>query len=672
MANHYDNDAINYPLFLQLIMLLLLLLVMSGYYCSATPIDAATHTNAVNRGKLGHNKYHHRHRVKMQFDTSKEELFYGENLPSFAFDYSEFFVSAFISRYEEGYFLTVLLLGHQLIHEDYPIEAISTDQETLLAWHEATRSWGSHPFDISSQKRNYFCNLHNQDGAFHKPYTAPANFLKLHGQSAKKTNLNRHIEALRCKIKVTKSMLAYMQNSNNKTYSEIYKNKRLYVDIMRRNETTHSRQLIISFTIPWLSRYTGYPSYVQPVWSRTVADIDLSAKLPITSLYHNAGKNITAQQPAIAACISNVRIARSSGRAENGIAMLRESITNLLLQGVRYIVVGILATKESPKFFALQKFLQDYISQGYLTLIPTAMGTFEDVAGFKGIQLKDSFADVFFYNYCLQTLRTASDYILLIRAQQFVFSGKNGVRLAEAIGSGNNKFMEKVEGDRFTGRFQASTKKSGNYEKAMNKQPCYAEIAYNVGCSDDADALFAFGPGDLIYARDYYKSNNCVGLPESYMNVKLFNTKETKAIDVSEQGEFLAVCRNTALLDNGTSVVYKQIIPSSVLYTATFQEAFPSKNTTDGFYKLQGKELEAILTSNRKNFELVHNSLKTLSGYSYILMKEIQEHQDSLKKILSSEAAKEKLLSRADIKPPLWQKCDTQRLIDVINRIYGK
>eukprot|EP01033_Poteriospumella_lacustris_P018726 gene18726-13490_t len=33
------------------------------------------------------------------------------------------------------------MIGHRIIYEDYPIEAISTEYENLEHWHQATKFW---------------------------------------------------------------------------------------------------------------------------------------------------------------------------------------------------------------------------------------------------------------------------------------------------------------------------------------------------------------------------------------------------------------------------------------------------------------------------------------------------------------------------------------------------
>jgi hypothetical protein len=73
---------------------------------------------------------HLRNRINKLTSQQRYALGYGVDLPSFAFDYSEYFVSAVIERSSESddLYLNMFLVGHRAIVTDYPFDAISTEE----------------------------------------------------------------------------------------------------------------------------------------------------------------------------------------------------------------------------------------------------------------------------------------------------------------------------------------------------------------------------------------------------------------------------------------------------------------------------------------------------------------------------------------------------------------
>jgi hypothetical protein len=66
--------------------------------------------------------------------------------------------------------------------------------------------------------------------------------------------------------------------------------------------------------------------------------------------------------------------------------------------------------------------LSDYLHAGVVTIISMtdAAPNYEDVAGFNGIQLHDTFASLFFYQECLWMHKGLSEYLLLLQVNQFL------------------------------------------------------------------------------------------------------------------------------------------------------------------------------------------------------------------------------------------------------------
>lgn len=66
--------------------------------------------------------------------------------------------------------------------------------------------------------------------------------------------------------------------------------------------------------------------------------------------------------------------------------------------------------------------LSDYLDRGVVTILSMthAVPNQEDISGFYGIQLHDTFASLFFYQECLWMHKGLSEYLLLLQVNQFL------------------------------------------------------------------------------------------------------------------------------------------------------------------------------------------------------------------------------------------------------------
>jgi hypothetical protein len=187
---------------------------------------------------------------------------YGEELPAFAYDYSEYFISAqrLFSVKEREFYITMMLLGHQSIYEDYPFEAMSTDHQTLNSWAQTTKIWRN---DIEKKesshrwaKKKLACVLRSADPSFS---FAPVHWLKVDPSmtsfSSNDTNLNRNFEMIRCRFRLP-------SHQNMDSLVEMTK----YLDII---EFDHSKKnkTIFSTSFPNSGEgihHVGFPQSVPP------------------------------------------------------------------------------------------------------------------------------------------------------------------------------------------------------------------------------------------------------------------------------------------------------------------------------------------------------------------------------------------------------------------------
>lgn len=254
-------------------------------------------------------KYQHHNKPKLHYSSHVPHLEtkYGIDLPSFAFDYSEYFSGAVIERSSRSkdLYLTMFVMGHQAISTDFPFQAISTDEEVLHSWTKATKKWEkplaesltttktslsrrqlSTPSNSLSQQSFHatyssglVCLLKNNDIPHSQVYQSTAYWVQ--SQSDMDSSSGHNIfSILRCKLRNTAH---FYQNSTHIT------EKQLFADVMRmlphKSRGNHtatgggdggakalptasadgdiardSRGTVLSsFSVPWSTRVVGYP-----------------------------------------------------------------------------------------------------------------------------------------------------------------------------------------------------------------------------------------------------------------------------------------------------------------------------------------------------------------------------------------------------------------------------
>lgn len=304
---------------------MILILVVLSFALEGFVFGAAVNNN--NEGKHT-GRVHHSQKVKIASSHGYEySSDYGIELPNFAYDFSELFINGMITRVADStdLYLNVMLLGHQTIYEDYPFDAINTDEKYFHAWKKASEHW---PLENSTtesahakhqtKRSQYYCLIHNpvqefettstKSGHHHisNTYQVHAQWLRINTDSSTEdqstststtSSIHRFYDVLRCKIRSSHLIYQHM--------SELVKRKRrLFVDIMHLSTekadakidsphtssyavilnqpttTTHSKNgtsspqpttrvyqtTLISFNIPWNQRNIGFPM-MHPLFS---------------------------------------------------------------------------------------------------------------------------------------------------------------------------------------------------------------------------------------------------------------------------------------------------------------------------------------------------------------------------------------------------------------------
>ena len=219
----------------------LFIVIYVGWHSLAFSFNENDRQNIYEKRKLGSRHNSHHKKAKIAIDHSFDHS-YGMTLPNFAYDFSEFFINAMITRVTNStdMYLQVMLLGHQTIYEDFPFEAINTDDKYFHAWKQVSDHWkaehDANAWSVQKMKRSqYYCLLHhphiqeNHTASTLPHYTSqPVQWLRIHHHPRKQSSgLHRYYDVFRCKIK--SSHLLYSTQSDQSNMKQL--NKPLYVDL---------------------------------------------------------------------------------------------------------------------------------------------------------------------------------------------------------------------------------------------------------------------------------------------------------------------------------------------------------------------------------------------------------------------------------------------------------
>lgn len=287
--------------------------------------------------KLRHKQRKHRFRPKLSSNTAG--AFYGVELPSFSFDYRELVISAIIERSSENddLFLTMALMGHRSVFQDFPFETISTEEEIFHRWGEAVHQWVGRK-NITTPYSGMNCVIRNDDQKQSTPYSVPALWIPV--SSMQDSNIHGNLEFLRCAIRGSSNAYEVLSNGDSflsidlikKPSTKIKEKKsppfKAQSSTINRNDlnqtvgspstisvstsTSYDQSAaILSFSIPWRTRFTGYglhfaadaetssySSYFDPWQSATKDQFDGSLSVsPITTGANTTQTSKTSKPP---------------------------------------------------------------------------------------------------------------------------------------------------------------------------------------------------------------------------------------------------------------------------------------------------------------------------------------------------------------------------------------
>lgn len=338
---------------------------------------------------------------------------------------------------------------------------------------------------------------------------------------------------------------------------------------------------------------------------------------------------------------------------------------------------------------------QSYLISNKLTLLSTAMVSYQDLPGFSGIQLNDRFASIFTFNQCL--LRAKSDisvqYLFFIKPNQFLsFSGSKipldnlPSNFLQLLRREEKKSLERrIDKQSFLySSYKSSsvllqnTTKSSKPKKHVisnkryllndNELPVcsFSLESKHYGLNDNIDLSIPFGPSDFFFFQNYYAKGDVHLLNDPKHNLFVVKPVSTRAIDVTAQGQILGLCTTTpSLISSQDSLQSEQV--KDFLITLTYDE-FPTPQ--------QNQETNQIHHIHESLFQQIHSRL-SISPFSNItamadIKQRMNEFQTSVVPKLRREGKlpeQEIIQDRRTIKPPFWQHCNTNHLSDIYSKL---
>ena len=504
---------------------------------------------------------------KLSSTTSEISTSYGTDLPSFAYDFSEYVTSAVIERAGETneLFLTMFLVGHDVVFNDYPFETISTDEDTVYNWGQASKIWDRNKNRTALTRHSgLVCMLKNNDPKHSQPYRVPA--LWVPTTESPDTRLHGSLEILRCRLKGTTTIYHTLSKMPDAAlFADIIRLVPLRSDpnpnpnrlVPLRNEPGKAKRgaaaskagaaqqasrrlqasslsaaypanksrpssasfpehraydVMLSFSVPWRSRIAGYGLGSAPSLNASRHD-PWQGSHRHAFLYRNrssqalaASGNATymgaAGLPKVHICVAGLRPLHPM-RPSVGLPMLLEFVEHHVALGVDHIFLGLLLSPRSPHFSRHAHVLRGYIEREQVSLASLALESFDDAGGFGGVHMQDEYTAMLFHNQCLYFSKGVADFVVLLRPTEF---------LAPAAA---------LQQQMLVSTSSASSPSFAVLLRALPLSParthalgtaCYYKVAGSYGLPDPPEnfGLFA-GPADSAFSADFFKTSRAVG-----------------------------------------------------------------------------------------------------------------------------------------------------------------
>ena len=695
-----------------------------------------------------------RHAVHLSASTAASS--YGQVLPAFSYDFSEYVTSAIIERSADGndLHLSMFLVGHSVVFNDYPFETISTDESVLYNWGQASKKWDVNKNRTATTKHSgLMCILKNNDPKHSQPYRVPA--LWVPTGAAQDHKLHGSLEILRCRIKGATTIYSTLSKSLDSA---------LFVDLVRgsraggggskgeaggashksstsssshrvsgHKQKNHGRRklfavgatvntsssstssvgdhdVLISFSVPWRSRQVGYglsfplnASVFDPWQESSKARALFGVKNRTLGI--EKSQSLSTLAPKIHLCVAGLRPLHPV-RSNVGLPELLEFVEHYVSLSADHIFFGLMLSPRSPHWTKYRHVLQSYVDRGQVSLSSMALDNFDDASGFGGVHLQDAYASMIFNNQCLYFSKGIADYIILLRATEFILprpflqiflssvNQKADAATAAVAASSGEEYRGVVPHlssitSKIHGNATISLGQSLMRRMEAGENSCFFKITGTFGIPDPPE-LFGFmgGPGESSFVGDFFKDFKLVGpLSAPHWHASMLPTR----LVVATTSRDAAVCSRRGGGGGGGgarsgAIVRAEAIPIDESVAVLFVHGALLKKSD--YAASTSRKNDLLSAAARRLFlalrtRLSAKKLAKVEAVAALAQQGVHLHKQQAEEAMSSQVylteeernalpLKQVPLAASALVAPFWLKCDVASLSAVLNKAFAR
>ena len=323
-------------------------------------------------------------------------------LPEFAADYSELFLSSLLEREFESPKLrvTVFMMNHaQLLRNAVTGVNVQTLNITMKpVWDVAMKAFTKTKYKVTGERdEKYYCRV-----KFSSDSTMGESTLGrfMPNRLSPDANANRKLDVFRCPFEVSSEQFERLHDS-----SEL-----LEVEILRENSVR-----LISFMIPWRTRRTGYMLTSPPSGSGFNAWKGAKRLYEQSKLSNSVGVDQYGAIDNLYMCVPGME----SPFDRRMLPLYAEFVEHHIQLGVEHMFVSATYDIHGLNMKLLSGAFQSYIKEGLMTLSSQAGDNQDYRYGFKGLTMDRDNIKVMFVNMCLYMSKGQADYVAIWDFDEF-------------------------------------------------------------------------------------------------------------------------------------------------------------------------------------------------------------------------------------------------------------
>lgn len=312
-------------------------------------------------------------------------------LPEFTADGKDYVFSAIIERTFDSYgpYVTTFFLSHHMM-EAFLLNGVGVERaspKTRSIWKQASKKFQSLEYDNAgrrSSKLSYTCKISHSDRDVW--YEVPAKFLP--NRLATDVNSNRRLDILRCPIQDAVNATEFFQRTDHELRLEIL----------------CDRISLISFTIPWRSRRTGYMLDSLP----GASNIDAwKSKDLATSDAHDV--------PIVHLSMPGSRLLPT----KKNIALILEYVAHHLNIGFDHIYFTTALPWDSDEMSHLLQVVKSFVLEGKLTITSSSGDSILAISSTGGLQWHPVAIKTYQSSMMLFYTKGFADYLAVFDIDEF-------------------------------------------------------------------------------------------------------------------------------------------------------------------------------------------------------------------------------------------------------------